>query len=465
MAEPSPALPRRRAGRRPAALGASILLLATLTACLPLRTEPELLRRYDRYASSDTAGLVEVSVFTTEGSGEAPGPLVTELSPSAQSAYVRSLAGRTVTVEALQRSLAARLADPTPEGGVLDRTRFRRRLVVSAERRGPEGGRPGSLAPGARIAWLRIALGVDGSRIRFASWSRFATRYDTVELGRMELSRGGEADADLGLIPRGLKRLAGSAGLEARRSVGLEESLPLRERYASNGILRPDSLILLQEGAVGVDLVGNSVVEVEVRLPETRTATGVVHRFEGLFDPAGRPRPPDSLRLVTRALVRPDSAIALEAELRFEALVRSVRRGHGDDTYSEGDDRVRFLRSEEEAGKVALVPAAELRSSVWSIVAADCRVLQVQRPRPPPGAVPAALHFLTAPDARRFLRWLRERAEERTGANGGGGSGLTAAGRGLFLEPGVPLVAAEAAGLFVQLQPLNWSAEGHSLCP
>ena len=466
MAEPPAGPTGLSRARRWAAAAALALLPGLLAACLPLRTEPELLRRYDGYASTDTSGLVEVSVFTTAGTGEEGGPLLSRLSPSAQNAYVRSLAGRTSSAEGLQRALAAPLGEPGAGGDAVDHTRFRRRLVVSVERRGPEGGADGSLAPGARIAWLRIALGVDGSRVRFASWSRFATRYDTVELGRMELSRGAEAGADLDLASRGLQRVTGSAGMEIGRSVGLDESLPLQERYVSNGILRPDSLILLQEGAVGVDLVGNSVVDVELRLAGDRTVTGTVHRFEGLFDAGGAPRPPDSVRVLARPLVRPDSAAAIAADLRFESLVRSIRPGRGDDTFSEGDDSVRFLRSREDAGTVTLVPAEELRSSVWSVVTGDCRILQVQAPDPAPGAVPAALRFLEFGEARRFVRWLRERATTtEAGGSRARDAGLTVGGRSLFLAPGDPLRPAEAENLFVQLHPLNWSAGAHSICP
>lgn len=454
--------------RRPGRVGAIALLAVAATACLPPGGGPDLLKRYDRYSAVDTSGLVAVSVFTTPVPGDRAGPLLKELAPSAQNAYVRSLADRTGGVEELQRSLAAPLAEPAGEGDLVDRTRFRRRLVLSVERRGPEGGTTASLAPGARIAWLRIAVGVDGSRARFTTWNRFATRYETVELGTMERSLDTGSGTEIGPLPGALARVLDRAGLQVDRTVVLDESLPLRERYVSNGILRSDSLILLQEGAAGIDLVGNSTVELEVRLAGATTSAGTVHRFEGLFDATGRPRPGDSLRLVSHTLLHPARASPVRARLRFESLVRSVVPGQGDDTYSEADDRVRFLRSVEEAGTIELVPGSELRSSVWSVVSSDCRFLQVRAPDPAPGTPPAALRFLTARDARRFVRWLREGSQESrwsAGAGGGTGRPITAAGRALYLAPGAPLRATEVDGLFVRLQPLNWRAEGYSVCP
>lgn len=452
------------AGLRSAAAVLLAGLLAATPGCHSPRSGPELLKRHDGYRTADTTGLVDVSVFTVPTPSAAEAPLLNGLGPSAQAAYIRSLADRTSTLEELQAALAAPVGTPGPDTEVVDRTRFRRRLVISVERRGPEGGAPGSLAPGARIAWLRIGIGVNTTAARFSNWNRFATRYDTVELGTMELSRSIGSEAELGLPPDPLAEVLGSAGLEIGRSVGVDESLPLRERYVSNGVLRPDSMILLQEGAVGIDLVGNSVVEVEVELVDGRTSTSTVHRFEGLFDAAGRPRSPDSLRVVSRRLVSPDSAAPVEATIRFESLVRAVERGEGDDSYSEGDDRVRFLRSREEAGSIILVPSEETRVSAWAIVSPDCRILQTDRPDPDPGAVPTALRFLTADDARRFLRWLRELHRDSPHAGSAPASVPTAAGRGLYLGPGLPLTRSRVPELFVRLQPLNWSAGRGAPC-
>lgn len=454
--------PRHRPRRPSLALPAALAVLAVLAACAPTRPEPELLRRYRSYSTGDTTGLVEVTAFSAPLLPGTDAPRLTEISRSAQAAYIRSVADRTATVAELQAALAAPVGVPAPGPGRVDRTRFRRRLVLSVERHGAGGAGGRAFAPASRIAWLRVALGLD-STARFTSWDRFVTRYDTVELGTMGLRQSSDRDGELSLAPP-IEQVLG-AGLEAARADRLDESLPLRERHASNGVLRPDSMILLQEGAAGADLVGNAAVEVELRVRPGPVAT--VHRFAGLHDAAGRARPADSVTSVRRELVRPaDAGEDVTAVLRFEALVRSVGRGAGDATYSEGDDRVRFLSSSEEVGRVVLVPARELRTSVWSLADPSCRLVGLERPGLDPAPGHGELRFLTRAEARRFLRWLRERdvADDRD-RDRRRDEALTAAGRALRLGLDAPLRASDLAGLRVRLHPLNWRPEGYSVCP
>lgn len=458
MSEPRPPLARRP---RPRPFPALPLLVALpfVAACALSRPEPELLRRYDRFETADSADLVQVSVFASPLPSPERPPLLSELSKSAQAAYIRSLADRTRTADGLQRALGAPVGGPAAGPRPLDRTRFRRRVVVSVERRSST--RAPEPASGSRLARVRVALGADRAA-RFTSWDRFVTRYDTVEIGTMELSRSNElgADLELGAGSGTVADPSGSIGIAGRRAVGLDESLPLRERHVSNGILRPDSMVLVQEGAAGVDLVGNSVVEVELRVEDRTAAT--VSRFEGLYGPDGRPRPGDSVRLATRQLVAARRAEPVTAELRFEALVRTVRPGRGDATYSEGDDHVRYLRTAGGGSAVVLVPGRELRASVWTLVSGACELLEIEHPVAGSSPGHGALWFASRGDAVRFLQWLGD--GRRAGA-GGARAPITVAGRRLWLGPGAPLSRSGLPALFVQLQPLNWSPGGYSVCP
>lgn len=461
-------------GRRRALTAMGAILLPLLWGCSLLTPKPELLERWERYEVADTTGLVQVAVFTSPSPSDRDPPAFVELSKSAQAAYVRSLADRTSSVEELQRALAAPVGVADAGNGTVDRTRFRRRLVISVARSGPGGVEADGPSRVARIARMRIALRLDTASGRFTSWDRFATRYDTVDLGTMSLSRSAGLDAEIDLTPGVRIKEAGPIGLDASGGATLDESLPLSERYVSNGILRPGSMSLLQEGAAGIDLVGNSVVEIELRLPRAATATSTLHRFGGLFDETGAARPADSLRIGARRLLHPSRAAVdagdVVAELRHEALVRTVRRGKGDATYTEGDDHVRFLEDTGAAGPVVLVPARDLRVSAWNLVTNEtkCRILQIEHPDEGsrPGAVPGELRFETAGEARRFLRWLRERHASPPGPGAsernGNGPGVAAAGRTLYLEVGSPLPRSRIPELSVRLHPLNWAPAGGS---
>lgn len=457
---------------------------------------PRLLKRYESYRppppDPEAGGpeLVDVSAFTSSLPTGDPPPLLRELSPSAQAAYVRSLAEKTVTAAEFQRALAAPLGAHGDEEPTVDRTRFRRRLVVSVEGPGPAGaGEEGGRVPGARIAWLEITLTLSGDpgsdrpetrarHARFTDWDRFATRYDTVDLGTMESSETASAGVELGLLAGALGRSSGPAGLELGRSAGLDESVSLRERHVSNGVLRPRELVLLQEGAMGVDLSGNSVVNIELRA-DRPARTSVLHRFEGTFDGAGNPRLPGDLGLVNRQLVyappadtsAPPRLHDVTARLRWRALVRTVsRRGGGGATYSEADDRVAYRWAEGGPETVVLVPGRELRTSVWQISDPACNRIKVTRieagedteEEGGKGADPALtdLRFGSRTDALDFLRWLRATSARE------GPQALRAAGRGLYLEKDRPLERSDAGDLAVVFKPLNWRPEvDYSACP
>ena len=455
---------------------ALLLALPVLTACGLVPREPELVKRWDRYAVADTTGLVRVTVFTARSpASDAPSAL-SELSRSAQATYVRAMADRTSTAAELRASLAAPIAVPGEPVGQVDRTVFRRRLVISIERTGPAGGREREdLSRVARVARTRIAMGLPDGRARFTTWDRFATRWDTVELGTMTLSRSAELEGDLAPLPGPRIEGAGDVGLSASLGAKLDESLSLRERPLSSGILHPDSMILLQVGTAGFDLVGNSAVEVELRLADRATATSHLHRFGALFDSAGRPSPSREVRIERRRHVHPSrSAVAaggITAGLRHETLIRAIRRRRGDDTYAEGDDGVVLLRDTARgAPTVELVPEREMRVSAWTIArsAGGAReVLQVGAPPGAgPGATPRELRFATAREARALLRWLhadRRRAAPETARSAAAGSGdaddpaLSVAGRPLYLAPGRPLRRSEVTGLALRLRPLNWT--------
>lgn len=425
-------------GERLAALALLVLLAA---GCAPT-PEPRLLRRHASFEAVDTTGVVDVAVFSAAARGAGDGPRLETLSRSAQSELIRSVSEKTSTLSGFLGALAPAGEAGAAEPGVIDRTRHRRRLVVSAERL--------VHAPATRLRRLRVALGLDPDRARFVSWDRFATRHRTVEVGEARLRRGAEGGLDLDLDPRGSVRELGPGALLVGRSAVLDEELRLRERALSTGVLRPDSLVLLQEGATGTDVSGNSVVEVEVDLADAPAR--MVQRPGPLFGPDGEPRPPRSVRLrPVRLLHAPALPRGLRASLSVEAEVRTVPPGGGAETLAEGDDRVRLLRSRERRPDLVLVPGAALRASVWELTDPGCRRVLHRRIRGIGRA--EALHFASAAEAHRFLEWL-------------GATGATRLGRDpLLLGPEAPLDAPSIDALRVRLLPLNWDPGPRVRCP
>lgn len=428
------------------AAGVTALLLL-LTGCSG-HAEPELLRRHASYEVADTTGLVGVALFSVPSDEAVSGTPLGELSASAQSAMIRAVADKTETPGAFLRTLGPSEGASPGEGGELDRTRFRRRVVVSAENRAARPSRDAEgrwrATPGARISRLRVAVGLDDGRARFRSWDRFASRYETVDLGAMSFRREGSSGVDLDVVPGSAVRELDVVGLDAGRGSTLDEELPLRRRYVSTGVLRPDSMILLQEGAVGVDLTGNVVLEVEIDVGDA-PAPAKTLAFVGLFDRDGAPRPPDSVRVVSRRLIYArDAEDDVRGSLGFDAVVRTVRDGAGDATWAEGDDHARYLVETAVGSATTLVPARELRAAVWQLGTRGCGdFLHVEGDG---GGRPEVVQLASADEAFALLRWLRGSRSSELG------------GRVLRLGPDRDLSPGGVDDLTVHLRPLNWEA-------
>lgn len=417
-----------------------------------------MLRRYAAYEVGDTSGLVDVTVFSGPAD-EAVGSIrLAELSASAQAELIEAVADPTTSADALLGTLGRPLGGAAASGsaaGTRDRTRFRRRLVISAENHatGPVRSDAATwrVAPAARIGRLRVALGLDSATARFTGWDRYASRYETVDLGEMTSTRRRTLGLDLNAADHVFGDGLDRARLDAASTSILDEELPLRRRYVSTGALRPDSLVLLQEGAVGIDLTGNSVVEVEIDLVDAPSPARTFG-FEGMFDGQGAPRRPDSVRVLPGEVVHaPRGTGDVVAELRYDAVVRTVRPGSGDATWAEGDDHARFLVESASAGEVVLVPGRETRASVWQLATPGCRaLLHVESAT---RGLPAVVQLASAGEAFELLRWLRAARVSEVG------------GRRLRLGPEVDLGAAAIDRLAVRLVPLNWELTEGGGCP
>lgn len=413
--------------------------LALLPGCAAAPPRPELLRRHATLERADAPGRVTVTVFAAPETAGGEEARLLRLSKSGQSELIEAVAAKTSTVEAFLDALAAPVSGRPAPVASIDRTRFRRRVVISAELRHP--------GEADRIAELRVVLALDTLGARFTGWDRYASEHGTVEVGEAAFRR--ESEADLDLRQAGTGAVLNRTRLRLGNSAAYDEELAISDRYLSTGVLLPDSLVLLQRGALGLDLTGNSVavVEIEARaLPPTD-----VHRVAGLFDDEGRARPAGEARVVALLLRAPRPLPSgIVARVGFDATVRVVPAGAGDATFTESDDHARLVRSPGDGPAVTLVPAGELRVSVWELADVSCRTLHLRRPG---SDRPTTLHLLDWDEADRLARWLAI-----TGAG-------TLAGHELFLGPSEPLSPTAARALRVRLRPLNWDPGPGSGCP
>lgn len=417
----------------------SLGAVAVLSGCAHGPLEPELLRRHASLIEVDDPDRVGITVHAAPLAPEAEETRLFRLSKSAQSELIESVAAKTTTLEELLDALAAPVVAGPDPASASSGLRFRRRVVVSAESRG--GG------PADRIADLRVVIALDTTEGRFVGWDRFVTEHATVEVGELALRRDREAGVDLDLVPGSGARTGHRATLTAGGSSRLDEALRVADATLSTGVLHPDSMVLLQRGAVARDLAGNSVVAVTVEAAASPSVT--VHRLHGLFDERGRAAEAGGVRAVPRRLpVARPLPRGIRAQVRFEALSRAVVPGRGDATFAEGDDHVRLLRTVGSGREVTLVPASELRASAWQLTDATCRrFLHLAGP----ASRPAVLLLASYEEAEQLRRWLVSTGSHRVGSH--------------ELRLGdVPLRPTDASLLRIRLLPLNWDPGTDTSC-
>jgi hypothetical protein len=151
----------------------TIPLLATGILFCGACVSPYLTNRYhdaafvERKASSD---LLKVSAFVLDVPPTAARNFIFELSPEAQSALVQVLADKTETVEAFMDSLKNGGGEGADGGDCIDKSRFRKRIVFSVEKK--MSADPGEIGPADRVSELLVKLAIP-EQARFLSWNRF----------------------------------------------------------------------------------------------------------------------------------------------------------------------------------------------------------------------------------------------------------------------------------------------------
>jgi len=243
---------------RPWRFSVTVMAAVLSAACA---STPELTRRYAGIRPDEGASRMRAVVSMFSLPVLSPGSRsMFDLGSSGQTAFINVARDRTSSMPDFVEALGTHIPG-TPAGPGIDATRLHRRVVFSLS---PEG-----LGPADRIDRLLLTLTLTSPTYgsspawRFASWNRFTTRYETIELGDIGLSRKREIGVSLGDLP------AGSAGAEIGASTklgrNLEEELELRQRYvAATGTLSDHSASIYQEGVVGIDLTGNSSIDVEL---------------------------------------------------------------------------------------------------------------------------------------------------------------------------------------------------------
>ena len=299
--------------------------------------------------------------------------------------------------QAMARALAIPIRSASATPSFRDLTRISRRLVFSLDNRSP--------GPANRISEARIYVyPLDGTR--FVSWNRIENDYQTVDLGKLNLSQERSASAELGLA---LPVLSATPSVSASAGSTLQEETLLRQRRtALTGALTPRQAMLLQQGGTGIDLTGNVTADFELAVPRGGDQTVFVASLPAVceqqpsFDRQTL-RYPAKSAVPGRDTLGPETVL-FGVELRY--VLRDVLRGH--ETLVEGDDSVVFREGVSRVDTVAVIPSEALRFAVFELRMHDTGTVMIQGATPGGTAERVApLQFATFEEAAAMLTWMR----------------------------------------------------------
>ena len=390
-------------------------LLLGLCACTP---GPILTRRYGGapayVASSVPDEYVTVTAFSVDPPEDPPKkPLVAQLSERGQAELIKALAAKTADPRALVDGLTKGYGTK-PHVSEVDRTVFERRVVLSALK--TEKLR----SPADRIDSLLMRLSLFPDWIarnvppfaRLESWSKFETEMYSVDLGNLTLDQTREASAKVSAGPYAGEALPVSGEGSYTATNELKEDVKLTQRRVKvTGALRPFTAILYEEGAVGMDLVGTTILDLKVRINEETIA---VHEFQ-LYDKNGKAIPADKAEfdVVTLHIPVECPGEGLRCSVGGSYRVRVV--SFGDQTIIEGDDQVSFIHGVlhgpaegQKEGTFVLVLKEEIeraRAHFYLYRMKDGKETRVHLQKDPDVH---PLHFGSRDEGTEFLGWLEE---------------------------------------------------------
>jgi len=373
-----------------------VLAVVFVVGCYP---KPELIKRYNsvEVTKSQNNNEARLGVFAFEPSDATTQPNIFNLGERAQAELVRSVRetdkdskGNT---QALLAIMGFPIVKPKEVSATIDRTRLKRRIVVSIENT--------SSGPADRLAAATIIIKSLTGGAKFLSWDKFVSQYQNIDLGTLKFTRTNEFALNVKASPP-----IANASIEgtAKSTMGVEENLAVKERVVSfTGSLNYQEARLFQEGAVGIDLTGNVVVDIEVEVPHTPGLSRVM-TLSNLYDGTGKVSG-DKVKLLTQDIKVPIASADIKADATLEYLLRKVTSGDG--TINEGDDVVMLVKGVTPSQPFVLIPKEDLTYHSWWLIDSNRNVLHItKRPGGCGGTNAEPLRFKDYNSALTFLYWL-----------------------------------------------------------
>lgn len=312
-----------------------IKFLTILFVCFLLTSCTKPLNRYQsaKNIASPKDYTVKVSHFVTdvESGGSKPNPILLQLSEKGQAKYIESLSALCKEADCFYGGMNKRFPKSST-GDDIDRTSITKRIIFSVQKE--ETG----FKPANRISQVVIIVKNPSEKVDFVKWDKFKTEYGEVDLGKITSKTTLKADAKVSPTFSGTLIGTGEAGVSYQNEN--TEEFELKKRYiVLSGIFSSDKISLMQEGIVGIDLVGNSSVDITLSFNDTE----LKDIFRVREDKAD-----EKLLELAEVVVNVPSVSTIKAlteglsiKIEGKYILRNVVSG--DNTIIEGDDSVQFM--------------------------------------------------------------------------------------------------------------------------
>jgi hypothetical protein len=344
-----------------------------------------------------------VSIATPSGSTKVS---ATKLPERALAAYVEALAAgnRSPTAEALRTNLSA----PLGGSGAARQVDYRvlhRTLIITVHKDGP-------FNPADRLQETDVSLTLPAGS-RFEAWDTAATVYSTINAGSIELTQTRDTSQELSLGAPSTAPLSASLTAKASQENSRKETFAASSQVelltvsVENG---GRTLRVRRQGGIGVDLTGNTVVQVDIAVggEDAKTVYAVP---EGYTAKGGALLAPDKVGFAAKYLQLPPKG-GLDADVQLRYTLRHVTAGGG--TLEEKDDTVLLWTRSARMPAVRLVPQRDMIPQTFGLASAAGAFLAIAVP----GADPRTLCFEEVLEASDLLVYLRLRRPPN-GAIGG----------------------------------------------
>ncbi len=388
-----------------------------------------------------------------------------------QKQLIKSLDNNTIVNDELIKGISASYsmsaaAAQTP--AIDDRTTFKKRVVITIRNK--------SAMPADRISKLFVTLSYNSNvaaaagvapTFKFTNCSLLASDFETVDVGKLTYNRNSNFSSNLSAgttatrtnkntgsntqtgstesvdettgdkttsgsnnvngteLSTGLEnKLGGSIGFT--RATSFSEEVALKQkRVKLSGNVNANSLSVYQETTSGIDLSGNVIADVEIKL-DGNTVTLPVFHFSNLKTGIAY-NIKTLLSVGVTNIVYPNAGADFTGSISFEGVYRKVTRRAN--SISESDDKAVFYSGNGiGANDIILLSHDEVTPDFWEI---DFPV------SPPPandylkisggifGANRVPLYFSDLDEAIQFLDWLKNRSADFVNGQIGVGSNYT----------------------------------------